>query len=304
MIDWRVWRSPRLVARTFWRRESPLDHMMPTVIRTRSGHWVRVHYLPGPHGLPTPLGHNEVDPDFVLVHGIGVSSRYFVPLAEELSGTGDVYLIDLPGFAGLPRPHEPLSIAGFAAVLDLVVGELTLDRPVFVGHSMGAQVVTELLAAGKNTAAIVPEAAAVLIGPPVNYRERRLLPLVWRFLQSSLHEPATIRRIAVAAYLSTGMQWFLSVLPHMMNYPIEERIRHVPCPVTLLRGEYDAVAPQAWIDLLARNAGSASGRMRAGISTHETVDGAAHSVIYDHDESVYQAVLHLVERRGQRGGVE
>lgn len=295
-IDWRVWRAPRLDARPFWRRDDPLGHMIPTVVRTRSGHWLRVHYLPGPHGLPTPFGHNSADPDFVLVHGIGVSSRYFVPLAEELSRTGDVYLIDLPGFARLPRPRTPLTIAGFAAALDAIVGQLALDQPVLVGHSMGAQVVTELLAGGENIGHFVDEAGAVLIGPPVNHRERRLLPLVWRFLQSSRHEPSAIRRIAVAAYLSTGPEWFFSVLPHMMNYPIEERIRQVPCPVTILRGEYDAVAPQPWIDLLAANAGTSSGDPRAGgWSWSATVRGAAHSVIYDHDDEVYRAVLHLAQ---------
>ena len=295
-IDWRVWRAPRLDARPFWRRDDPLGHMIPTVVRTRSGHWLRVHYLPGPHGLPTPFGHNSADPDFVLVHGIGVSSRYFVPLAEELSRTGDVYLIDLPGFARLPRPRTPLTIAGFAAALDAIVGQLALDQPVLVGHSMGAQVVTELLAGGENIGHFVDEAGAVLIGPPVNHRERRLLPLVWRFLQSSRHEPSAIRRIAVAAYLSTGPEWFFSVLPHMMNYPIEERIQQVPCPVTILRGEYDAVAPQPWIDLLAANAGTSSGDPRAGgWSWSATVRGAAHSVIYDHDDEVYRAVMHLAE---------
>lgn len=294
-IDWRVLRSPRLDTRPFWRQDDPLGHMVSTVVRTATGHWLRVHYLPGPHGLPTPFGHNSADPDFVLVHGIGVSSRYFVPLAEELSRTGDVYLIDLPGFARLPRPRRPLTIPGFAAALDTIVGELSLDHPVFVGHSMGAQVVTELLAGGSNTARIAHEAGVVLVGPPVNYRERRLVPLVLRFLQSSRHEPSTIRRIAVSAYLSTGLEWFFSVLPHMMNYPIEQRIRLLPCPVTLLRGEYDAVAPQPWIDLLGRNAGADVKAKRAGSCTHVTVRGAAHSVIYDHDVDVYEAVLHLVE---------
>jgi len=294
-MDWRVWRAPRIDSRPFWRRNDPLGHMVSTVVRTRPGHWVRVHYLPGPHGLPTPFGHNAADPDFVLVHGIGVSSRYFVPLAEELSRTGDVYLIDLPGFARLPRPRRPLAIPGFAAVVDTIIGELSLDRPVFVGHSMGAQVVTELLAGGANAARVADEAGAVLIGPPVNYRERRLVPLVMRFLQSSWHEPATIRRIAISAYFATGLQWFFSVLPHMMNYPIEERIALVPCPVTILRGEYDAVAPEPWIDHLARSAGADVTAARAGGCTHVTVRGAAHSVIYDHDADVYEAALHLVE---------
>jgi len=295
VIDWRVLRGPRLETRPIWQRDDPLSHVASTVVLTAGGNWVRVHYLPGPHGVPTPFGHNSQDPDFVLVHGIGVSSRYFLPLAEKLSRIGDVYLMDLPGFASLPRPRTPLTIQDFAMSLDGIVGSLHLENPVFVGHSMGAQVVTELLVLGKQASKIVHEAGAVLVGPPVNAAERRLRTQLVRFAQSSRHESNEVRRLATNAYLACGVDWFATVVPSMMAYPIEERIRLLPCPVTFLRGEYDEVAPQAWIDFLGREAGADVDDERAGSCTHVTVHGAAHSVIYDHDEDVYNAVMHLLE---------
>ena len=47
---------------------------------------------------------------------------------------------------------------------------------------------------------------------------------------------------------------------------------------------------------LAANAGTSSADPRAGgWSWAATVRGAAHSVIYDHDDEVYRAVLHLAQ---------
>jgi pimeloyl-ACP methyl ester carboxylesterase len=41
----------------------------------------------------------------VLVHGIGVSSRYFHPVAARLARFDPVYLVDLPGYGSAPNPR-------------------------------------------------------------------------------------------------------------------------------------------------------------------------------------------------------
>jgi pimeloyl-ACP methyl ester carboxylesterase len=41
---------------------------------------------------------------YVLLHGIGVSYRYFSRLHRELALTADVYTFDLPGLGDAPRP--------------------------------------------------------------------------------------------------------------------------------------------------------------------------------------------------------
>lgn len=105
------------------------------------------------------------DRTFVMVHGIGVSSTYFEPLAHALHPHGDVLLLDLPGFGGLPHPKRRLTISGFADVVLAGVESEGIDNPVFIGHSMGAQVVVDLLRRHDIST------HAVLIGPPVNPAE-------------------------------------------------------------------------------------------------------------------------------------
>lgn len=44
-------------------------------------------------------------PTYVLLHGIGMSHRYLARLHAELATDAEVHSIDLPGYAGLPKPR-------------------------------------------------------------------------------------------------------------------------------------------------------------------------------------------------------
>ncbi len=225
---------------------------------------------------------------FVLVHGIGVSSTYFEPLAHQLHTAGDVLLIDLPGFGGLPQPSKPLSIRAFAhtvhaAVTTHIGPDRSFDDVVLVGHSMGGQVITELAARTKTTS------PTVLIGPPVNASEPTLALQALRFAQSSTKETKRTRLIALRSYTQCGPAWILEVLPSMLRYPILDRIKHVRAPLLLLGGEFDRVAPKLWLDALADAAPDAQVR---------TVPGAAHAVV-DRADFTARAILDHVAAHGQ-----
>ncbi|MGO1316403.1 MAG: alpha/beta fold hydrolase [Cellulomonadaceae bacterium] len=220
--------------------------------------------------------------DFVLVHGIGVSSQYFEKLALELAQVGMVYLLDLPGFARVPRPHGELDIADFAALVGRWARDEGLVRPVLIGHSMGAQIVTELLASDPDLAE-----HAVLIGPPVNLEERSTVTQALRLVQSSVRESSRTRRVAMSGYLTCGPRWFLQVLPQMITYPIEDRLPQVQAHLLVVRGVHDAVAPEAWIEMIAALPADAR---------WTEIEGAAHAVIYDHSHEVAELVLDHLRR--------
>src|SRR6187551_1240 len=97
---------------------------------------IAVERFPGPD-------HDDAR-SYVLVHGIGVSSRYFRPLAVELAKTGRVFLIDLPGYGAAPDPRRDVPLSAHAGVLAGFLRESGLVEPVLVGHSMGTQVVSLL----------------------------------------------------------------------------------------------------------------------------------------------------------------
>ena len=89
--------------------------------------------------------HVEVTGDgrpVVLVHGLGLSSALWNRMRDSFGAGYRLVLVDLRG-AG--RSHElertDLSLARWADDLAEVVRELELDRPVLVGHSLGASIV-------------------------------------------------------------------------------------------------------------------------------------------------------------------
>nr|WP_313391829.1 alpha/beta hydrolase [Brevundimonas diminuta] len=75
-------------------------------------------------------------PDVILIPGFASSREVWRPLAQRLSATHRVHLVQLAGFAGEAWTH------GDGAFIQPVVDELaryaaTLDRPAVIGHSMG-----------------------------------------------------------------------------------------------------------------------------------------------------------------------
>ncbi|MBD3833572.1 alpha/beta fold hydrolase [Brevundimonas bullata] len=90
-------------------------------------------------------------PDVILIPGFASSREVWRPLAQRLSATHRVHLVQLAGFAGEPWTH------GDGAFVQPVVDEVaryaaTLNRPAVIGHSMGG--LTGLLVAQQHPEAV------------------------------------------------------------------------------------------------------------------------------------------------------
>lgn len=216
--------------------------MVNPVVSTVSAHGLtgRVHASAG-----TPNGTSA--PAYVLIHGIGVSSRYFARLHGILAQTATTYSLDLPGFAGTPKPGRQLSIADYADFILAVLTKLGVESCVLVGHSMGSQLVVEAAAKAPDLVARL-----VLMGPVTDVRRRNPLRQGWDLaLDSVIAETPKANWLVASDYLRCGPRWYLTELPVMLKYPIEDRITAVHAPVLVLRGARDTVAARQWCGLLA-----------------------------------------------------
>lgn len=261
------------------------DSSKPKIQRTLArvnGAFVRIHRIGAP---PPGLNHIVVDDDndqrltFVLVHGVGLSATYMLPLAQELSEYGEVLLMDLPGFGDVPPPDHKLTISGFASIVDGVCRMNNIADPILVGHSMGAQIVTEMMADQPNH-----YRRGCLIGPPVNMQERSALKAVLRYLESSLHERPDLMRVALWSYMRSVQTWTMRILPTLLAYPIEERLQMIgeDCETLILYGEHDFLVPTQWAEFLVTQArGSSRGVM---------VPEVAHSTLYNADDDVARLI--------------
>src|SRR3954471_4860320 len=102
--------------------------------------WERVGGLRG-HALVGGAGATVV-----LVHGLAVSSRYFVPLAEQLVRTRRVLAPDLPGYGRSGSPRRALGIEELANALTEWLDLAELERAPLVGNSLGCQIAVDLAA--------------------------------------------------------------------------------------------------------------------------------------------------------------
>ncbi|MBU1324724.1 MAG: alpha/beta hydrolase [Alphaproteobacteria bacterium] len=77
-------------------------------------------------------------PDVILIPGYGSSREVWRPLAERLSATHRVHLVQYAGFAGEPWTHGdgPLLSPAVEAVANYIETR-GLERPAVIGHSMG-----------------------------------------------------------------------------------------------------------------------------------------------------------------------
>ena len=180
--------------------------------------------------------------NYVLVHGLGVSSRYFEWLAAELAHDANVWLIDLPGYGSSPKPRRDVPVEEHARVLGMVIESAAITEPVLVGHSMGCQVVTEI-------AVTMPHLgdAIVLLSPVTNPARRsapqQLLDLVHDFFR----EPPRADAFGLYSYFLTGrVLYYLRQVPHMIGYVIEDRLPLIEAQTLVVVGERDPIVPLEW----------------------------------------------------------
>jgi pimeloyl-ACP methyl ester carboxylesterase len=244
------------------------------------------------HGARTRITRVEsiVDgapPTFVLVAGVGVAASYFEFLAPTLARHGQVLALDLPGFAGMPRPEDQPTAANFADHVEAVIERFELENPVLIGHSMGTQVVTEVLRRRKELS------HGVLVSPVVNEQESALPKVALRFGQSATKESMHVALMALSAYLLCGVVYFLTVLPHMLRYRLVDRIGGAPASILLIRGEFDTTSPRRFHSRLV--AAASRGR-------RWEILGASHSIINGHAVGVADLVLrHIGDELPSKG---
>lgn len=190
----------------------------------------------------------------VLVHGVGSSARAFGRLGERLVQHGEVHAVDLPGFGSSPHPGRDVPVQVHAGVLARYVREHILDAglppPVLVAHSMGTQVVGQLLADVTGIAS-----AAVLVGPTADPPARTIPRQATRLALDAVGEPPRAIAVLLVDFLfRCRLSYYLAQLRHVVEHRLEDVLPHADAPVVVVRGHRDPVAPAPWVALLAARA--------------------------------------------------
>lgn len=101
-------------------------------------------------------------PPLVLAHGITDDGMCWSPIAEVLAEDFDVIMVDTRGHGKSDAPEDGYTLQNLGAELAGVLQALKLDKPILLGHSMGA--ITALVTAGLYPS--IPRAIMLEDPPP------------------------------------------------------------------------------------------------------------------------------------------
>jgi 2-hydroxy-6-oxonona-2,4-dienedioate hydrolase len=214
------------------------------------------------HARVAAAGHMPV----VLVHGIGVSSRYLVPLGEVLAPDFDVYVPDMPGFGRSDKPRDAPDVPAMARFLASIINAASIDRALFAGNSFGCQILAEF-ALGHPERMI----GLVLQGPTIDPYARSALRQIVRWLRDGPREPRGIHLIFTLArdYLDCGFRRPVQLFRYALSDPIEDKLPLIRVPTVVVRGSRDSIVSQQWAEKAAESL--PDGRL-------VVIPGAAHTI--------------------------
>jgi pimeloyl-ACP methyl ester carboxylesterase len=190
-------------------------------------------------------GRSGQDP-LVLVHGLGVSSRYLLPVADRLSDWYTAFAPDLPGFGRTPPAAAARSVGGLARALGSWLDAVGIRAAPLLASSFGCQVAVELAVSRPRLVS-----ALVLTGPTVDPDARSFVRQAGRLVLDATREPAGMVALAASEYTGFLARGGLALAWAALADPIERKLPTVRQPTLVVRGSRDPIAPQDWAKAVA-----------------------------------------------------
>ena len=210
----------------------------------------------------------QVHETLVFVHGLSGSWANWLEQLPVLAARHRVVAVDLPGFGHSPMPTQEISIAGYARLLDALLGQLGIDAAAVVGNSMGGFIGAELaIAFPQRVERLVLVSAAGLSthneprtvrAMPALRRLNRVLAISTAWLAA--HSDGVERRprlraatlnlvvahpsrlaaaLAAEQVRGAGTPGFLQGLEAVIGYDIRDRLPQIACPTLIVWGARD-----------------------------------------------------------------
>lgn len=250
---------------------------------------------------------NGHGPDVIFVPGLGSNREVWRAQADALVATHRVHLVQVAGFAGEP------AIAPTEHVIEPLVEELAsyiatnhIERPAFIGHSMGG--LTGLMLARRHPERIgrlmIVDALpfySAMFGPQVTAQSVEPQARALRDRISALDEAgfAAQQDIGVARLIKTSerradvLQWsitsdravFGQAMYEVMTIDMRPEVANVQTPITVVYAYDPEMGPETFIDDLYRDGYQATPNV-----TFVRVDGSFHFIMFDQPAALQAAV--------------
>jgi pimeloyl-ACP methyl ester carboxylesterase len=226
---------------------------------------------PGAKSAPTHPAHGTI----VWIHGLSGSWQNWLENLPVFAAAGwRCVAMDLPGFGASEMPGSKISIAGYAAAVDELLGVLGVTRAVVVGNSMGGFIGAEIAitfstwvdrlvlvsAAGLTIEtqrglyrAVAPFGRALAMGTgwlasKSDELARRPRSRKAMFSIVAAHADRLPAPLVAEQLRGSGKPGFVDAFDALTDYPIRDRLGSIAVPTLVVWGEDDPLVPvrDAW----------------------------------------------------------
>lgn len=179
--------------------------------------------------------------DVLLLHGWGQNIQMMKPIGDNLCRNHRITIIDFPGFGESDEPLVPWTIRDYAVLVEKLVKELEIKKPVVMGHSFGGRVAIYFSADN-------PIEKLVLFGSPC-IREETTLPLSVRILKKLKTLPGLdklgekMKKYIGSRDYKAASPIMRQTLVNVVNEDLASYARRIEEPTLLIWGENDTEAP-------------------------------------------------------------
>lgn len=237
----------------------------------------------------------------LCIHGLGGSSNTWTPIMPALSGYR-VIRMDLPGSGRSALGNDRLSIAGYVAAVEQVLGALQVDEVTILAHSMGT-IVAQHYAANHPGKVKALALFGPLVEPPDAGRAgARARAAMARQGSPAMQEIAdtivgaatsketkadnplavTLVRESIMRQLAEGYAQSCEALAEARGASLES----IAVPVLLVTGDQDGVAPAAAVNAMAA---------RIPDSKVEIFEGCGHWTTFEKPAQCCTALDHFLK---------
>lgn len=179
--------------------------------------------------------------DVLLLHGWGQNIQMMKPIGDNLCRNHRITIIDFPGFGESDEPLVPWTIRDYAVLVEKLVKELGIKKPVVMSHSFGGRVAIYFSADN-------PIEKLVLFGSPC-IREETALPLSVRILKKLKTLPGLdklgekMKKYIGSRDYKAASPIMRQTLVNVVNEDLASYARRIEEPTLLIWGENDTEAP-------------------------------------------------------------
>ncbi len=179
--------------------------------------------------------------DIILLHGWGQNIEMMKPIGDNLAGNFRITIIDFPGFGESEEPSEAWNISDYSNMLELLVKELKIKKPIVMGHSFGGRVAIRYSANN-------PIEKLVLFGSPC-VRLQQKQPLKVRILKKLKTLPGMdkfgefMKKYIGSRDYKAASPMMRQILVNTVNEDLSAYASQIEEPTLLIWGDNDTEAP-------------------------------------------------------------